>query len=154
MQTLIVISIAVTAPLIVLALGIPPLLPKRRGPALAAEIAAHAIAWCVIAIAILSWVPKFEAIFDDFNTDLNAFARLLMRLGKFACGNGLLHFISSLIGVVLIDAAVFYSLWREPPRKSLHKIWSIIATAIPFVALASIEVGLLLPLWKLLNDLS
>jgi type II secretory pathway component PulF len=143
--------------LVIASLGILPPRQTKAVSAVVAEVLAHAFAWAVILFGMFFSLPKVNMLLTDFGTELPAITRWAFLLNDFvlqAWDKRPILVFNVLLGILVIDGVVLFTLWERNAKAAARTAWSISMTAIPLAIIAFGEAALFFPLAKLFHELS
>ena len=142
----------ILAPILILVFAIIPIRRKDADTAIVWEITGRCVAVFLLAVFLLFVLPGFTRVFEDFGTDLPAATELLCRVGS----SWLSALISLGVGMaVLIGEAILFTVLRKQPSTTGAAIAiSILTSGGTLLSVVVAFAALILPLVKLLNDLS
>jgi len=111
----------------------------------------HAIAACVLFVALGHLVPKFLVLFEEFDAALPPMTILVINLSRVAASYWYLLIVFGLG----LDAAVLFGLSLLPAKaKWLRTLWSSMVLLAVILLLGFATVAMLLPLQALITQLT
>ena len=140
-------------PIMAVVAGIIPLRAANATNAIIWEAVSRCVGLVFLEISVLVVLPAFRKIFDDFGTDLPIATEWLLELTYFGWVGQLVLFL--FLSVVLGSEVVLFSVFRrsQDGRTAANAV-SLIVTSGQLLFHLLVVLTLVLPLMKLMNDLS
>jgi hypothetical protein len=114
-------------------------------------VAIHSALWCVCLGLLMVYGPKAERTFRDFNMTLPALTIYTLAAARWVGNYWYILLIWLVLGLT-IDVGLLVMLY--PRRRALAWAWALLLLLLPLAVGVVIFFALMMPMWKLLDDLS
>ncbi len=140
-------------PVATIVFGIPPVRAKDSVLSIGWEIVNRFVAFVLLLIYLLLIQPRLVKVFEDFGTELPAVTQVVFKLSQSGYATTI-FFLTTVFTMLSAEVVWFAYLKNNPATKSIACTVSLTTTALQFLWTVVCYAALLLPLVKLLKDLS